>query len=202
MTERHLDDAIDRAAREMMAVDTDGAFRARLFARLDGARRRPALFTWTRLAVAGAAAAALALAVVLPHRQSAPAPLSAIPSTAAVEIPAPVDARPARGVQERRGAGARGTTPRTAPSRASREPAPATPAGSGNVTQQLGAGTITATVFEDAAAPAGHSVGPIEPITLEPLQSELIAPPAIVIPPLGQIRQVQIAPLFQSVERN
>jgi hypothetical protein len=207
MTERHLDDAIDRAAREMMAVDADGAFRARLSARLDRARQRPGLFTWTRLGVAGAATVALALAILLPSRQSAPTPAPDTPASAAVGIPAPVHPWPVRGASEGPAVAAGASTPPVAPSRsravarADRRPA--------NVTQQLPRGALTAAVVDDeissgdqvSGAVAAEGRG-IEPIFLAPLHTNEILPSPIVVRPLAPIGAVQLAPLFLPAERN
>src|SRR5262245_57000231 len=62
MSEEDLDRAIDRAVREVMNVDTDGAFRARVMARLEPRSR---VFSWPRLTLATAAGAALVLAFVM-----------------------------------------------------------------------------------------------------------------------------------------
>jgi hypothetical protein len=71
-TDTHLDAAIDRAVRQMMAIDPPAGFRQRVVARLD--RPVAAVAWWPRLALAGGALAAVVLAVVLLRPAPAPVP--------------------------------------------------------------------------------------------------------------------------------
>src|SRR5918995_812576 len=62
MTDRHIDDAIDRAVREMMAVDAPIDLQGRVLSRLGRAEQR--LFTWPLLAAAAAAALVVTIALM------------------------------------------------------------------------------------------------------------------------------------------
>src|SRR5688500_3388802 len=70
MTERQIDEAIDGAVRDLMDVDADPAFRARVLSRLEHPARRVG---WFRLAAVTAGAAAIVVALLL-TREPAPAP--------------------------------------------------------------------------------------------------------------------------------
>lgn len=183
MSEKHLDDAIDRAVREMMNVDAGPAFRARVLARLD--RPAPRRLTWPRLAVVGAAAAALVLAIVLTRtsdtRDPTPVAVGQPP-----QAPAPTVARKSE------------PAPLPAP-----EPAERTthrsvaPPGRGvpNITHYVPQGALTATVADEESAMPIDALDRIEPIAVAPLDRSPIAPAPIVIAPLTPISEVQIAPL-------
>jgi hypothetical protein len=100
--DRQIDDAIDRAVREMMSVDPPAGLRARVLARLDDRSRRE----WSLLTLLGAGAAvAVALVVLLlvwraPERgepemaTSRPAPESPVPARPAPEPPVRMPAPP------------------------------------------------------------------------------------------------------------
>lgn len=190
MSEKHLDDAIDRAVREMMNVDAGPAFRARVLARLD--RPAPRRLTWPRLAAIGAAAAALVLAVVLTRTSDPgePAPVTltqappAAPSLAlkpeSTTLPAPE--LPADGPK-------RPSVPR--PGRMVT-----------NITQYVPQGALTATVADEESAMPIDALDRIEPIAVAPLDRSPIAPAPIVVAPLTPISEVQIAPLFPPSGRN
>ena len=200
MTDRHLDDAIDRAVREMMNVDADPAFRARVFARLERAPRGGG--SWLRtIVLAGMAAAAVLLAVVL-MRTPAPAPAekqvaSSQPPAANAPTPGPVPVPAATGVpQVAIRDDERGALPRR-----SRRSAPArieTP----NVTQSLRAGSLVATVAEPDASVADVPNESLDPIAVPLLQPSSIAPPPIVIAPLPPIAAIDIAPLSPQRRRD
>ena len=182
MTEREIDTAIDRAVRDLMDVDTDPAFRARVTARL----QRPVRRTWMpRLAVGALATAAMVAALFwlrTPPRETrtegtaATAERATAPQTPPVvdpirkaTVPAPM-ARPA-----------------TLPPRA---PEPSIPRG-----------TVVAAVAEMPFT----SIAPltaIEPISVDPIVNTPIAPPEIVVPPLPPIAEVEIPPLEPRTARD
>src|SRR3954471_22887585 len=72
MSERQIDAAIDAAVRELMDVDADPAFRARVAARLH--KRKAPVHFWPALAVASAAAALMAIGVFVVRDTPAPRP--------------------------------------------------------------------------------------------------------------------------------
>jgi hypothetical protein len=184
MSEEDLDRAIDRVVREVMSVDTDSTFRARVLARLEPRRRA---FSWPRLALATAAAAALVLAFMMTRpqesditpRSTAPAPTSASSAPASASQPTALRSRD-RGdeivVSPRRDPAARN-------SRGARP-------------------TLAAAVAEAAPAVDVESLQDIEPISVEPLQSTSIQPDAIVVAPLAPIVEVQVTPMTPQTERD
>jgi hypothetical protein len=183
MSEKHLDDAIDRAVREMMNVDAGPAFRARVLARLD--RPAPRRMTWPRLAAIGAAMAALVLAIVLTRTSDtgdlAPVavgqPQAPAPTVARKSEPAP---RPAPEPAERTTQRSVAPTERAVP----------------NITQYVPQGALTATVADQESAMPIDALDRIEPIAVAPLDRSPIAPAPIVVAPLTPISELQIAPLF------
>src|SRR5215204_4839231 len=95
MTEREIDTAIDRAVRDLMDVDTDAAFRARVTARLQRPARRMLLRP-----VAAVALTAVAVAVVW-MRPSSPdvrtsTPVAVISNPTAAAPPSTLGAGSAR----------------------------------------------------------------------------------------------------------
>jgi hypothetical protein len=190
MSEQHLDHAIDRAVREMMNVDADPAFRARVLARLDDpAPRRP---SWTSLAAIAAGAAAVLLTFFLlrtpASRESVPTVAEVHPSAAPSVSPAPENPSPA----------APRLSGRVTPRRAVQTPRPGT-----NVTQSLARGALTATAVADDEPDAPiDALHQIDPITIAPLDRTSIALPAIVVAPLTPITELRIAPLSPRIERD
>ena len=191
MTDKDLDSEISRAVREIMSVDTDPAFRARVFARLE--RSAPRVFTWTRAAIVGSVAGAVILAVLL--------------------------MRPAHLVRSDPAAVATNAeTPTPAPSQAVRLPAAdragSTPVASRNIrsTPALQArrqtsgdvppGIVVATVAADEPTVIIDPLDRIDPISVAPLEPDPIAPSEIVIEPLAPIAELEIAPLSPQIERD
>jgi hypothetical protein len=184
MTEKDLDHAIDRAVREVMSVDTDGTFRARVMARLEPRRR---VFSWPRLTFATAAGAALVLAFVMTRPQeSNVTPLSTAPaSTSASSAPASASQPTALHSRDRVDEVAAGPR-RDAAARNSRGRRP----------------TLAAAVAEAPPPVDVEQLEHIEPITVEPLPSTSIQPDAIVVAPLAPIVEVQVTPMTPQTERD
>jgi hypothetical protein len=188
MADHRLDHAIDRAVREMMDVDAEPAFRARVFNRLE--RPGPSSRWRGALAVPSAALVLLILFVATREPRSTPAPVVVVEAPAA---PRAVPPEPARSERPAR------TIPRRAPV-ATRGPAPMP-----NVTQELAPGSVMATV---APAPEAVPAAQFTPATampliqVAPIELPPIDPPAIVIAPLTPIAEVQVAPLSPLDRRN
>lgn len=186
MSRHNLNDAINRAVRDVMDVDADATFGARLRARTG----RPAPASrWRRLAVAAGILLALGLSVLLlrtpgPHGNepavsAVPPQLGGVPVTQRADLPAQARDR----ANEAAGAPA---PPRHALSRAPTMP------------------SLRPTSTDDR--PGGTAVGvgepleiealtPIEPIVVAPLHTRAIVPEEIVMPPLSPITDVHIEPL-------
>jgi hypothetical protein len=189
MSERQIDDAIDRAVRDLMDVDADSAFRARVVERL----RKPKARTpfWRPLSIVSGAAGIAFLALVMTRENGKPL-LEAPPATAtsaltprpevqpaAVEPPAPRAQRPAAVPTARQ--------PRI------------------NSTQQISRGTLVATVADDAGEPplpAGveplNDIIPIEPAPIAPAP---IVTTEITIAPIPPPVELVIVPLAPPIER-
>jgi hypothetical protein len=190
-----MDAAIDRAARDVMNVDADSTFRARVFARLE----RPAArrFGWPTFGIVGSAAAAAVFAFnvlqspepATPLPAASERPAAAARSDAGPAPPATVVEAPA---ERLRPVGRSTTRPTTRPVLT----AP-------NVTQDFVPGTLAAaSVDDDAAEIRGDAAGSFEPIVMQPIGSRPLAPSAIVIAPLAPITELQIAPLPPRIERD
>ena len=183
MTEREIDTAIDRAVRDLMDVDTDAAFRARVTARLQRPARRQLLRPLAAVALSAAAIAA-AFVWMRPSSPAVPA------STPVAEISGPGTAAPPPTMAgSNRGSTLPSTGPRTQ-ARARRM-----------TTGPIPRGAVVATVAE---APAG-SIAPltaIDPIDVEPISQTLIAPSEIVVEPLSPISELQISPLEPRTARD
>ena len=182
MTEREMDTAIDRAVRDLMDVDTDAAFRARVTERL----HRPVRRAWAPQLAAGAVAM-LAIVVALIWLR-APQPATRTEGTAARTEPAV----PSQTL------GVADSNPKpTVPSSKTR---PAKP------TRQMAAPSIPRdTVVAAVAEMPVTSIAPlsgIEPISVAPIANTPITPPEIVVAPLSPIEEVQISPLEPRTARN
>lgn len=95
--ERDIDDAIDRAVRDIMHVEPRAGFRGRVLGRLEqpGRAAGPVWFTLPRLAVAVAAAMVLAIGIAVLLRNNAPVAPADAPVVAQKEAPPPaVEVRP------------------------------------------------------------------------------------------------------------
>ena len=184
MTEREIDTAIDRAVRDLMDVDTDSAFRARVTARL----RRPARRMLLRpVAAVALTAAAVAVAVVWMRPSS-----TGLPRTTAVAVTsAPTTPTPpvAAGAGPDRVVALPGAAARTerSPRRAAAGPIPR--------------GTVVAAVAE-APASTIPPLTAVDPISVEPIAQASIVPSEIVMAPLSPISELEISPLEPRTARN
>ena len=192
MIERHLDDEIDRAVRDLMAVDTDSAFRARVPERVDHARHRRS--TPIRLVLAGGAAAVVIFAAVMMWTGDS----RSVPQRAENCVPA---------VAPRVTAHAPPTTPQTAhggttsviervgaPPRLATHRVRSTP--------QIAPRMVAATVAPLETTVQIEPLQAIDPITVAPLDMPRIAAQEIVVAPLEPIVEVHIAPLSPRMERD
>jgi hypothetical protein len=183
MTEREIDTAIDRAVRDLMNVDADAAFRARVTERL----QRPARRAWTpRLAVGAVATVAIAVALLW-LRTPTPPPATTTEGAASAERAIPPQAPAVAGSNPKA----------TAPVPMARPPASARTTAQPSIRR----GTVVAAVAEMPFT----SIAPltaIEPISVEPIANTPITPPEIVVAPLSPITEVQISPLEPRTARD
>jgi hypothetical protein len=184
MTEPELDTAIDRAVRDLMNVDADSAFRARVSARLQKPARR-----MLSLRLMTAVATAVALIVAMAWLRRAPGPTAPAPTAARVERPAPVAAPGPEARQVRQPVPSTTDGPRVRHTAVPAIAAPAPP------------GMLSAAVAESPTS-ALAPLTAIDPIDVEPLADTSIAPAAIVVAPLEPIAEVQISPLDPRPARN
>ena len=194
MSERQIDKAIDDAVRDLMNVDSDPAFRARVAARL---HERPAHFTgWRQLAIASAAVPAIVIALVLFRDAGAPAVRPAPAATVASDD----SAKPARVVET---APPGRPLPPPAPVRGTmRRTAPRPPITGRNVTHEIPRASLLATVADAGDATGAEPAGTFRPIEVQPITAPAIRPPQLEIAPLAPISQIVIAPLDPRVQRN
>jgi hypothetical protein len=188
MPERDIENAIDRAVRDLMNVDADTAFRARVSARLDRPSRHG--LSWRYVVLAGGAAA-IVLAVLMMHRstpgteppvtaENAPPPVAPAP-TAVRESPAAANA-PAREPVRR------ATVRITAPARTFVPP--------------IAPNTIVAAVAPDEPAVDIEPLTATTPIVVAPVEPRQIATQDIAVSPLADVREIQVAPLTPRSERD
>jgi hypothetical protein len=173
-----IDDAIDRAVRDIMRRDPPAGFRGRVLSRLDAPSRRTLL--WPALATAGALAAVVLAVLVL--RDAPPTPSQAGPQVAEHQpTPAPPrtdDARPVADV----------TLPAPEPpARRAPRAAPLRTATFGPRDGRVAAASLPLT------APAAAT----EPVIPPPADAEPDAalPPPIVIRPLSAPGPIEVAPI-------
>jgi hypothetical protein len=201
---RGIDAAIDRAVHDMMNVDADPAFKARVFARLEQPVRRR--IGWPALGLAGGAVAATVVALTMlrtPEPAAIGVPSTPFPPTEIARSQSPAPAPQTPEAPSVRGIGAPGQSG-AAPVR----PNPKRPVSEPNVTQDLAPGALMATSVDEPSAAtdepssvAVDALGRIEPIAVEPIGSPTTTLAAIVIAPLT-IPEMQIAPLPPRIERD
>lgn len=188
MTEPEIDTAIDRAVRDLMNVDADAAFLARVAERLE----RPAARPTRRWLLAVPAAAVIILIALAWMRSSPDAPVGPAP-VARVAAPAGTAPLPQAGD----GLAPSSMTPSPAPParRSSRRAAMA----------PIVPGAIVATVAEaveitmTAIAPPLTALDSIE---VEPIGQTPVATAEIVVAPLSPIPEVQVSPLEPRTARD
>ena len=185
MTEPEIDTAIDRAVRDLMNVDADAAFRARVTERL----KRPAERR-TRAWLPAVPAAAVILVIALAWMRSSPdAPVGPAP-VARVEAPAGTGPLP------QTGAG-------LAPSRVTPKPAPPAPQSPRRAaTASIARGAIVATVAEAPMTGIAPPLSALDSIEVEPIGQTPVATTEIVVAPLSPITEVQISPLEPRTARD
>jgi hypothetical protein len=190
MSERQIDEAIDAAVRDLMNVDADPAFRARVVDRLRQPKSRFGL-GWRQLSVA-AAALVVVVGVVLMRGGAKPVvhpPSSHVASSALAKTAPRAGSQPPQ------------ITPNVEP-----RPAVRTPRRQAGdvVTHQIARGSLVATVAgADAGSPA-PALGeePLEPIRMEPIGPAVIVVPEVRIAPLAPVSEIVITPLESGRERN
>jgi hypothetical protein len=190
MTDERLDQAIDRAARELMNVDADAQFRARVLARVE--REAPRRSPWLRGLWVATASAAVVLAVVLLRL-----PVADVPQSEPIQPTRPVAsttnaATPADKAISSQDAGRTLATPVTRGPRTARAAVPRPT-------------SIRPLVAAVAEASQGVEIGPleqIEPINMAPLGPQSIAPTEIVIAPLTPIVAVEVAPFSPQIQQD
>ena len=197
MSERQIDEAIDQAVRDLMNVDADSAFRARVVERLRKPKSRAPF--WRQLSVVTGAIGVAAVAIIL------------VRDVGDVERPA-VEPRPA--------SAASAAAPQAAVEPPMmRHPAPiATPSptlsfarrAAGNPTQQISRGGLVATVAVANAGVEAPTVVPagdveplsgISPIELTPIAQAPIITTDIAIAPIAPPGAIVIAPVDPPTDR-
>lgn len=196
LAERRLDEAIDRAVRDIMNVEPRSDLRARVLAELEGAPARIAL--WPRLAFGGVALAlaAILVAILIPRLTERPddghiaetrPPSAAPPGTKPAPSPAPQVSNP---------------RPSSSTERAER---PLTPPPAVVIPNRLrveGDRLIQAASIDtlDAGDATGMATGtpgglrPIDPIHISSMGDIGTSTPTIVINPIA-VDQIDITPL-------
>jgi hypothetical protein len=194
MSERQIDKAIDAAVRDLMDVDADPAFRARVVERLR--RPKPRGSFWRPLSMAAAALVVIIGVVVMRgSRESSPINRQATAPTAQSITPS----QTASSAEIPRSP----VAPAPVPSRTIRRNMPAT-------THAIERGAIVATVADVDDAISGDAVaadnvesqGPITSIELTPITHTPIVTPEVAIAPLASPVEIVIAPLDPHRERN
>lgn len=187
-SDRDIDDAIDRAVRDIMGAEPRPGLRGRVLERIE--RPTGLVFSWPRLAAAGAVAAAAMLSFML-WRPAPPLPETDLATkTAPVVRPGivePRDAAPApRPVPPPAGAAAPAQAPRRSTTPARQPQAPVAPPHF-PAPGVVSAATIAGTTPDTAATGVAEAV----PLPLDPNAAPIIIP-AIHIEPLA-IERIVIA---------
>jgi hypothetical protein len=173
MTEPEIDTAIDRAVRDLMTVDADAAFRARVTARLE----RRAQWTWTARLMTAAALAAVLVATLVwlrPSPNDAPAP--AIVQEHGPRPPAPSPAADTGALRPRATQSAKPAVQRD-PLRAG--------------VRAIPRGAVVAAVAEEPSAVPPLTA--LDTIDVEPISQTPIATARIVVVPLSTIPDLQVS---------
>ena len=184
MTEPEIDTAIDRAVRDLMNVDADAAFRARVADRL----KRPAARRTRPWLLAVPAAAAIVVIALVWMRSPPDAPVGPAP-LARVEAPAGTAPLP----ETRAGLPPSSVTPRSAPP--ARQP-------SRRAAVPIARGAIVATVAEAPMTEIAPPLTALDSIEVEPIGQTLVATAAIVVAPLSPITEIEVSPLEPRTARD
>lgn len=189
MSERQIDEAIDQAVRDLMNVDADSAFRARVVDRLRKPKSRAPF--WRQLSIASGAAAIVVIAVVMTRDGERPAveapPAAATSAVTPQPAVAPVAAEPSASNVAR---------PAALPIARRRQ---------ANPTHQITPGRLVAAVADEAfELPLTGGVDPlsgIRPIELAPIVPAPIITTEITVAPIAQPSELVIAPLAPQIEQ-
>ena len=188
MSERQIDEAIDQAVRDLMNVDADSAFRARVVDRLRKPKSRAPF--WRQLSIASGAAAIVVIAVVMTRdgeRPAVEAPRAAASAVTPQPAVAPVAAEP------------------SAPNVARPAALPIPRRRQANPTHQITPGRLVAAVAdEEFELPLTGGVDPlsgIRPIELAPIVPAPIITTEITVAPIAQPSELVIAPLAPQIEQ-
>ena len=189
MSERQIDEAIDQAVRDLMNVDADSAFRARVAERLRKPKSRAPF--WGQLSIVSGAAALVVIVVVMTRDGAKPALQAPAPAVGSAETSRPA-AAPVVGEP-------------SAPSVPRPVAAPMARRRQGNPTHQIARGALVATVadegFETPLAGGVEPLSGIRPIELAPIAPAPIITTEITVAPLAQPSEVVIVPLAPQMER-
>jgi hypothetical protein len=173
-----VDEAIDRAVRDLMRRDAPAGFRARVLARLDAPRRR--LAAWPAFATAAGVFAVAAIGLVVLRESPPDAPREVAPVAASRPAPPPpaTDAAPPRAEGA---APVRDSTARRAP-----RAEPARTAVFGPRDGRVAAASLAST------SPEPEDAAPASPAVVEAAGS---APWRIEVRPLASPNPIEIAPI-------
>ncbi len=189
MSERQIDEAIDEAVRDLMNVDADPAFRARVVERLR--KPKPHAPFWRQPVVAAAAVVVVVIGVALMRKTEKPGVEERPAPVASAVAPQPV-------VEPR-------VEDRTAPI-VTRQPMQAAARRStGNPTEHISRGALVATAADDAPALVSadefEPLSQIRPIELTPIVQAPIITTDIAIAPIAQPSGIVIAPAGPQTDR-
>jgi hypothetical protein len=184
-----IDEAIDKAVRDLMNVDADSAFRARVVERLR--KPKPRAPFWRQLSIAAGAVGIALIAVILTREAEKPAVEAPPVAVASAVTPQPF-VEPAAAVTSTPGVSGPATTPT-----ALRRPE--------NLTHRIAKGALVATLADETPEPPLG--GGVEPLTdIRPIELAQITPAPIItaeitITPIAQPSELVIAPLAPQIER-
>lgn len=192
MTDKHLDDAIDRAVREMMSAEPASDLRRRVLDTITRPRRRA--IAWSALAYGSAALAAIVLLVVslvtrradVPETRVAGAPT--VSPAAAPTRPSPLAPEPA----EQPAVSSPGR--RQSPARRPREASTPDVGVPNFADRRVEAASIPGALALGSEAMSAASLEPVVPLGIAAIGAEPIVTKEIGIAPIDIVR-IEIAPL-------
>ena len=184
-----IDEAIDQAVRDLMNVDADSAFRARVVERLRKPKSRAPF--WRQLSIVSGAVGILVIAVIMTRDGEKPAVEAPPAAVASAVTPQPAAEPVAAGPSA-----PSVTTPVATPMARRRQ---------GNATHQITRGALVATVADEILGPPlSDGVEPmsgIRPIELAPITPAPIITTEITVAPIAQPTELVIVPLAPQIER-